>query len=253
MSCCCVQNTSQIQNESNGIKLRNSSRISDFPTWQQRNMVAIIIRLMVTQLWLKLFVVYSIYFQRQKPFEETNIYVKLQLKNSRRRMFSTTERLTCSFFSFFYWRSETLMLSAATSRECTKKWQKNGKTCVILLVFFKKKVLCLVLKRLGSKFQGRCCEQQTQVDGCAGWGKAVAHRGGRRLYILHGVSGERAQGFVLQQEHLLVLGGLPDVLLSVAHKHHFLSTEPEITCRRRRQSWSHVGLSRYSISQLIAP
>lgn len=57
---------------------------------------------------------------------------------------------------------------------------------------------------------------------CTDW-RLVAHHSSRWLDVLHRVSTQRSQGFVLVHEHFVILWRLPDVLLSVPHEHHFLS------------------------------
>lgn len=54
-----------------------------------------------------------------------------------------------------------------------------------------------------------------------------AHHSSRWLYVLHCVSTQRSQDFVLVHEHVVILRRLPDVLFSVPHEHHLLSVEQE--------------------------
>lgn len=53
--------------------------------------------------------------------------------------------------------------------------------------------------------------------------RPVAHHSSRWLDVLHRVSAQRSQRFILVHEHLFILWRLPDVLLSVPHEHHFLT------------------------------
>ena len=109
-----------------------------------------------------------------------------------------------------------------------KLWINSGTSKLVFYPTLKNDLIVNLTGDIGNmELQANNVIKQ-QTGWCTDW-SVLSHRGSRRLYILQRLSPQRAQGFILQQEQLLFLGRLPDVLLAVSHKHHFLSTEEQIT------------------------
>lgn len=90
---------------------------------------------------------------------------------------------------------------------------------IVLLIII---IIILIIIKIFVVALAWWCEQP--VTG----GLVFPHHSSRWLYVLHRVGTHWSQGFILVHEHIVILWRLPDVLLSIPHKHHLLSTGWEL-------------------------